>query len=678
MTRKEAKADLEVFPDSFPYLQTKTDKENIESPNDLSKVHEPVLELAPPFEVHEESTNPPNFSQKLAKPSQPKGKKPTLELAPPFSESPSNSLNVSNHEEQSQPQLQRNRNTAPEPGAYAVRPGGYIRPAGPAASLLPYQQETSNRNIHGGENQGADSLVRSEIQEEPLTEMLPVAAEVVSSDNEEDIEDQVRRYLDDKAVTAEVVSPKHQERRRYIWIGLLLVFAAIVVTVGVAIAQSSNENKTISPTTTTFPSGAPTVAPTTFPSYFPTGTLTPTTPVEWEDLNSDSIADIAQPHRRSRFGESVSLATGGPIPILAVATMRSVQTYQYNESDGKWVPFGQVLFGDGGTSEYETALAVSLSGDGTTLAVGVPALLRDFGDREAFVRVFKYNATTGEWGRSAYDIYLGVLKRSMSEKGPLSISIGSYEGKTVVATGAVYEDEDVAPVRIFELSQEESSWKPVGQPLQRGNPEREFGSAISLSSSGTTLAVCSLEHYDFGGSGRQAGKVHVFKLDVTADLWMDKGSISSNGIGSKCNSVDLSSEGTIVAVGAEKVRVFQEKQSGLWSPMGGSSMISNEEELAVNGFGYSVSISSDGSTLAIGAPSRSNAGDSMRRSGFAQVFQYQNRGDKWLPNGPAIRGSTKNEELGYATSLSKNGSILVVGSPGNSTSSGKVTVLQRR
>jgi Calx-beta domain/FG-GAP repeat len=77
-----------------------------------------------------------------------------------------------------------------------------------------------------------------------------------------------------------------------------------------------------------------------------------------------------------------------------------------------------------------------------------------------------------------------------------------------------------------------------------------------------------------------------------------------------------------------------------------------------NAFGKAVSISSDGSTIAIGAPNRNtNAG---------AVYLFVRNGSGWAQQGAALTATNieSNDRFGTALALSANGSILAIGATG--------------
>ena len=90
--------------------------------------------------------------------------------------------------------------------------------------------------------------------------------------------------------------------------------------------------------------------------------------------------------------------------------------------------------------------------------------------------------------------------------------------------------------------------------------------------------------------------------------------------------------------------------------------------------GCSVSLSADGSTVAIGAPSNDDNGDD---SGHVRVYQYIN--SSWQQLGTDIDGEAADDDSGYSVSLSADGSTVAIGAPGNDgngSNSGHVRIYQ--
>ena len=131
---------------------------------------------------------------------------------------------------------------------------------------------------------------------------------------------------------------------------------------------------------------------------------------------------------------------------------------------------------------------------------------------------------------------------------------------------------------------------------------------------------------------------------------------------SPVNSVSLSSDGTIVAIGAHgndagtgsytgHVRVFQFDGTS-WSQMGNDI----DGEAQSDQFGVSVSLSSDGMIVASGAHTNDGTGSN---AGHARVLQWD--GTSWSQMGNDIDGEAENDQSGNSVSLSSDGTIVAIG-----------------
>ena len=143
--------------------------------------------------------------------------------------------------------------------------------------------------------------------------------------------------------------------------------------------------------------------------------------------------------------------------------------------------------------------------------------------------------------------------------------------------------------------------------------------------------------------------------------------------------VSLSDDGTIVAIGAYtndgngnesgQVRVYQYANSS-WTQLGSDI----DGEAAGDRLGYSVALSSDGTILAAGAYKNDGNGT---ESGHVRVYEYS--GSSWSQLGSDIDGEAAGDQAGNAVSLSSDGTIVAVGAwsnNGNGTDSGHTRVYQ--
>ena len=154
--------------------------------------------------------------------------------------------------------------------------------------------------------------------------------------------------------------------------------------------------------------------------------------------------------------------------------------------------------------------------------------------------------------------------------------------------------------------------------------------------------------------------------------WQQKGDdIDGEAGGDTSGFVSLSSDGTILAIGARwndangsnsgHVRVY-EWNDGSWQQKGADI----DGEAASDHSGFSVSLSSDGTVLAIGA--RYNDGVNGSDSGHVRVYQWN--GSSWVQKGDDIDGEAAYDQSGFPVSLSSNGNIVAIGANGNDGNGG--------
>ena len=192
------------------------------------------------------------------------------------------------------------------------------------------------------------------------------------------------------------------------------------------------------------------------------------------------------------------------------------------------------------------------------------------------------------------------------------------------------------------------------------------GNAVAFSSDGTTVAIGAPNN---DGSGTDAGHVRVYKNN--AGNWTQIGADIDGEAADDYSgfSVSISSDGTTVAIGAPyndgsgssagHVRVYQYNSSiRNWTQIGADI----DGEAADDYSGYSVSISSDGTTVAIGAPSNDGSGTD---AGQVRVYQYNSSTSIWTPIGADIDGEAAGDFFGNSVSISSDGTKVAIGAPRN-------------
>ena len=266
---------------------------------------------------------------------------------------------------------------------------------------------------------------------------------------------------------------------------------------------------------------------------------------------------------------------------------------------------GEAVYDQSGTS-------LAISSDGTRVAIGAP-----YNDGSAssagHVRIYEYSA--GSWAQLGADID----GEAAGDKSGTSVALSSDGNR--VAIGAPENDgaitsagPDWGHVRIYEYSA--GNWTQLGSDID-GEAWGDFsGISVALSSSGDTIAIGA---YGNDSSGWNAGHVRIYEYssgswaqlgaDIDGEAWGDYSG----------SSVALSSDGSKVAIGAPEnsteaghVRIY-EYSAGSWAQLGADI----DGEAAGDKSGTSVSLSSDGSKVAIGAVLNDGTGQS---AGHVRVY----------------------------------------------------------
>lgn len=229
-----------------------------------------------------------------------------------------------------------------------------------------------------------------------------------------------------------------------------------------------------------------------------------------------------------------------------------------------------------------------------------------------------------------------------------------------------------------------------------------FGSSVSLSNDGKTLAVSAPREDSsaFGVNGSQddntdlnSGAVYVFVRNN--ERWQQQVYLKADGPGRRCclggdavlpkTSLSLSGDGNTLAVGAysynfdEPGEVYVFTRSGeVWEQQASveaSFSTDAEGDAIVNGFGASVSLTLDGDTLVVGAPSEQSAAtgvngnqndSSVVNAGAAYVFERNN--GEWQEQAYLKASNTgRLVEFGSSVVISADGSTIAVGALGESS-----------
>ena len=342
----------------------------------------------------------------------------------------------------------------------------------------------------------------------------------------------------------------------------------------------------------------------------------------WEQLGSDIDGEAV----RDTSGRSVSLSSDGN--RLAIGANWNdgngedsghVRIYQWTGT--AWVQLGDDI--DGEATFNESGSALSLSGDGNRVAIG--ARWNWSNNRQAgHVRVY-------QWSNSAW-VQLGLDINGDESEDQFGRRVSLSSDGNRLAVGAPYANESLTLlsngppttkgglygaglVRVYQWS--DSVWAQVGNDIDGEALGDRLGEAVSLSADGNRMAIGIPSS---SGYERSTGRVRVFQWFGSA-----------------------------------------------WTPLG----IEIVGEAVGDQFGRHVSLSQDGNRLAIGTPFNDVNGE---YSGHVRVYQWSD--EDWAQLGVDIDGESAGDWSG-SVSMSSDGNRLAVGAQGydsNGEDSGRVRV----
>jgi hypothetical protein len=365
--------------------------------------------------------------------------------------------------------------------------------------------------------------------------------------------------------------------------------------------------------------------------------------------------------------------------------------------------------------------SVALSGDGNTLVVGAVGESSDAtgingnqADTSASgsgaVYVFTRAGTT--WSQQTY---IKASNTSANMQFGWTVAISS-DGSTL-GVGAPYESSDATGINgnesnsldpnagaVYVFTSSGTTWSQQAYVKASNTARSElFGLSVALSSDGATLAVGATgDSSDATGingnqsdtSASYAGAAYVFSR--TGTTWSQQAYVKASNTSSSVNfggSVALSGDGNTLAVGAagesSNARGIDGNQSDTSAGYSGAAYLfgrtnttwSQEAYIKASNakgsarFGTYVTLSTDGSTLAVGAPEEwsdatgvdGNQSDiSAPGAGAVYVFTgAASAGAAGLVQGAYVKSfnTLESMQFGLGVALSGDGTVLAVGAP---------------
>lgn len=383
------------------------------------------------------------------------------------------------------------------------------------------------------------------------------------------------------------------------------------------------------------------------------------------------------------------------------ATPGAGAVYVFTRTGGVWSQQAYVKASNTGAGDGFGS-SVSLSLDGNTLAVGArfegsAAIGIDGSQTDnsapgaGAVYVFVRNG--GAWSQQAY-VKASNTNTANSDFFGYSVAL-SGDGSTL-AVGAIWEASSATGIggnqadnstgvagAVYVFARSGTTWTQQAYVKASNTAAFDhFGNSVALSGDGNTLAV--------GAFGKDSGAGAVYVFTRSGGVWSQQAYVkASNTQGSDefGRSVTLSGDGNTLAVSAYgedssatgiggdqadnsassagAVYVFT-RSGSTWSQQ---AYVKPSSTDAGDRFGYSVALSGDGNTLAVGADAESSSGTGINgnqadnsASSAGAVYVFTRSGGTWSQQAYVKASNTEAiDNFGYSVALSSDGNTLAVG-----------------
>jgi hypothetical protein len=376
----------------------------------------------------------------------------------------------------------------------------------------------------------------------------------------------------------------------------------------------------------------------------------------------DTVGDVA-PHAMSEM-RGIRFATGNSPTTGAI----SLSDFRNQVLTALWPEQAKI---QASVKEYngQFGYSVSISGDGNTAIVGAR-----YGDTVGAAYIFTRSGTS--WPEQAK---IQASDKEYNDWFGYSVSL-SADGNTAIV-GAPGEDTGAGNAgAAYIFTRSGTSWSEQAK-IQASDKQGVdyFGWSVAISGDGTTAIVGAYGEDDTGAT--DAGAAYIFTRSGTS--WSEQAKIQASdkqGGDYFGWSVAISEDGTTAIVGA-----YGEDDTGgtnagaayIFTRSGTSwleqAKIQASDKQGGDQFGFSVAISSDGTTAIVGANFEDTGGTN---AGAAYIFTRS--GTSWSEQAKIQASDKENYDyFGGSVSLSADGNTAIVGAYGEDALKGAAYTFTR-
>jgi len=306
-------------------------------------------------------------------------------------------------------------------------------------------------------------------------------------------------------------------------------------------------------------------------------------------------------------GDGSTIAVGSPRSDVTGSNAGLVRVLKWQ--DNSWVQVGDTIYGEEEGDFCGTSISLSMNGN--VVAVGSEYFGPGVSPVTALGKVRVFEWSSGNWSEKGK----GIEGENSGDKAH-RVALNASGDR--MAIGSLYNSdggEAAGHLRIFEWRS--GSWQQLGADIDGQSDQENFGLALAMNDAGDMVVAGAPSN---ATNGYNAGAVRTYKWSGSA--WQMAGDVLyGQGVSDLFgSSVSMSNSGSLIAVGSPYAGYAGEasvhRLSGsVWVQMGDTVSGENQSDIS----GSSVALAGHGARLAIGGPHNTDAG---AYSGHVRVFDY--------------------------------------------------------
>lgn len=352
-------------------------------------------------------------------------------------------------------------------------------------------------------------------------------------------------------------------------------------------------------------------------------------------------------------------ASDNTTPLPLVPSLSPTQSSQPTST----VYFKPIGGGINGKAELDLlGGGISFSKDGQLLAVSAGQLGNG---GPGYISVHKFDEESSD-----YQLIEEITGEMGGDAYGYTLSISANAVNNTLIVGAPFAMNRTGFAYVYRWNDTSFTYDQMGKTLNGNDVGDTFGELVDVSEDGSIVAVGSTGS---DVNGDNSGSVYLYKWDEAMLDYIRIATLHGEGPSDKFGySLSLSSDGKTIAVGspvAANVRVFEWNETAADYVQQGPSL-SGDDGMVTELFGWAVALSGDGSVLAVGEllnlpvdPPLNDNDPEINTAGQVHLYNWDENSLQYEQFGSTLKGDKNKDDFGASIFLSDNGSTMVVGAP---------------